>query len=107
MRCCNQLTKVTSAENQDVLDYIAGWSDLGVAVVPGELEQLEQIQRSLNSVVAEHLSDTIPTLIPAFRSTHGHHTVCSTIRRYGAVHWSGQRSQRGRGVSAVTLELGR
>lgn len=51
--------------HEDVLDNLAGWRDLCVAVVPRELEELEQVRRMPCARLAERLHDPRPTLLPA------------------------------------------
>ncbi len=68
----DELAQVTTAEEEDVVDHFVGWSDLGVAVVPGELEEFQQVKRSFGSLLSEHLSDTLTTFASALRTADGH-----------------------------------
>ena len=71
----DQVAKVAAAEDQDVLDDFVRWRDVREAVMPSELQQLEQVERSLSPLLSEHLDDAGPTITPALRPTHGHARV--------------------------------
>lgn len=68
----DELAQVTTAEEEDVVDHFAGWSDLGVAVVPSELKEFQQVKRSFGSLLSEHLSDTLPAFASALCTADGH-----------------------------------
>jgi hypothetical protein len=80
VRVAHQGCQVATREVEDVIEDIIGRGHLAVAVVPGEIHEVQRVERSLEVASREGRPQTSSTFSPSLVTSDGHVVILSDER---------------------------
>ena len=76
----HELYDIALGANENVVDDVFGWRDFAVAIVPGKLSELEQVESTGSGLLPEKGFDAEDACGPTGTSTDYHHEMVDRKR---------------------------